>query len=181
MPLTPAQWPALKAHIAANTATIPYGDGPPVAINALPLTADAAMAIKDWYNGVAVPDFWVWRTSITEFEVTQQPSRTGTTFTWAGTGFISRSQGELTAWDRLFRLGCNPSLANVRQAFLDIMSGTGNAASNRTHLDIVARRKATYAEKLYATGTGGDTNATAGTMTFEGLLTGTDVENARNN
>jgi hypothetical protein len=68
----------------------------------------------------------------------------------------------------------------VRQAFADIFSGAGNAALNRTHLDVVARRKATNTEKLYATGTGADTNAGAGTMTFEGALTGPDVANARN-
>jgi hypothetical protein len=184
--LTPAQYPALKAHIAANTTTIPYGDGPPIAINALPLDADAAEAIKDWYNGVAVPDFWVWRTAIAKAEMVQQPSRTGTNFTWAGNGFITRSAGELAAWQELFGgagLGagaCNPALPNVRQAFADIFSGAGNAALNRTHLDVVARRKATNTEKLYATGTGADTNAGAGTMTFEGALTGPDVANARN-
>jgi hypothetical protein len=128
-------------------------------------------------NAVASPDFWVWRTSVEKKEIVQQVSRNATTFTWAGNGFIGRSQGEIDCWTQLFNttLTCNPSLPNVRQAFLDIFSGTGNAASNRTHLDIVSRRKASVIEKLFATGTGSDTSGGSGTMTFEGPLPFTDL------
>jgi hypothetical protein len=128
-------------------------------------------------NEDASPVFWVWRTSVEKKEIVQSVSRNSTTFTWAGNGFIGRSAGEIDCWNQLFNttLTCNPSLPNVRQAFIDIFSGTGNAALNRTHLDVVARRKARVVEKLFATGTGSDTAGGSGTMTFEGPLPFTDL------
>jgi hypothetical protein len=58
--LTTAQLQTLKTDIAANTATVLYG-GSQVAINTLPNNGDANFAIAAWYNGVAVPDYIVWR------------------------------------------------------------------------------------------------------------------------
>jgi hypothetical protein len=133
-------------------------------------------AIAHAYNAPADPTFWVWKTALTKEEVVGPPSEEGTTFTWAGNGFIGRSVGELTAWQELFSgetLITNPSFANVRQAFQDIFSGTGNAANNRTHLGIVMRRAATRAEQLFATGQG--TTTAPATMTFEGPLTYLDI------
>lgn len=170
MALTTAQLQALKTHIDAD----------PV-LAAQPNNSDGAFAIAAALNLPATPNFWVWRTSVEKKEIVSNVSRNGTSFTWAGNGFIARSQGEIDCWNQLFNstLTCNPSLPNVRQAFLDIFSGTGNAASNRTHLDAVSRRKATRAEKLFATGQGGDTAGTAGTLTFEGNLGYQDVQDAR--
>ena len=170
MALTSAQKTALNAHITASSD-----------LNVFPNTADGAFAIAALLNLDALPDFWVWRTSVTKREVVNQPSRTGTSFIWAGNGFITRSAGELECFNQLFNttLTCNPSLPNVRQAFIDIFSGVGNAALNRTHLDIVGRRKATRAEKLFATGTGLDTSAGAGTLTFDGAVSYQDVQDAR--
>lgn len=154
MQLTLPQLQAVKAWVEANAAAV-YEQS----------TADAM-------NAVVSPNFWVWRTSVTKHEAVAQPSPNGgTTFTWAGNGFIGRSVGELECWNQLFNstLTCNPSLANVRQAFSDIFSGSGNAAANRTHLLSVARRKATVAEKLLATGTG--TAGDPATMNAEGEIT----------
>jgi hypothetical protein len=68
----------------------------------------------------------------------------------------------------------NPSLANVRQAFADIFSGgTAPAPANRTHLLAIARRQATRAERLFATGT--VSTATPGFFTFEGAVTTNDL------
>ena len=168
--LTPTQLAALKADILADQS-----------LSSQPMNSDGAFAIAAVYNQNAAPDFWVWRTYVLKHEIVQQTSRNGTNFIWAGNGFITRSTGEQTAWHELFNsdLACNPSLLNVRQAFIDIFSGAGNAASNRTHLDAVSRRKATRAEKLFSTGTGLDTSAVAATMSFEGMLTYQDVEQAR--
>jgi hypothetical protein len=168
--LTPAQRTTLKAHIDASPD-----------LNVFPNNADGAFAIAALLNLDASPDFWVWRTSVSKREVVNQQSRTGTSFTWAGNGYITRSVGEQNCFDQLFNstLTCNPSLPNVRQAFTDIFSGTGNAAANRTHLDVVGRRKATRVEKLFATGTGADTSANAGTLTFEGAVSFQDVQDAR--
>lgn len=149
MQLSTAQLQTLKAWVIANAGSV------------------FEQSTANTLNGTASPDFWVWRTSVEKREVLYQPSPNGgTTFTFVGNGFITRSAGELECWNQLFNttLTCNPSLANVRQAFSDIFSGTGNAAANRTHLLSVARRKATIAEQLLATGTGSTASpATMGT------------------
>lgn len=169
MPLTPAQLTTLGNDIAANTATI---NG--VEIRNLAHTPDNAVAVRDWYVGQVSPDYWVWRTSVTEEEIT---STTGvdvanggaaTNWAWTGAGFITRSQGERDCWARIFRGGsCNPSLANVRQAFSDIISGgTAPAPANRNHMLVIAKRRASRIEKLLATGTG--SFASPAVMGFEG-------------
>lgn len=169
MGLTPSQLTALKADILAD----------PV-LSAQPQNSDGAFAIAAAYNLTVTPDFWVWRTRVSKNEITQQTSQDGTDFNWTGTGFITRSQGERDAWRELFDGGqVNPSLANVRTAFQDIFSGgTPPAPANRAHLLAVARRKATRAEKLFASGTG--STATPATMSFEGSLNYQDVQEARN-
>jgi len=166
--LSPEQLATLKAAIVADPT-----------LNSQPANSDGSFAIADALDVAASPDYWVWRTSVTKKEVVENASQDATTFTWAGNGFITRSVGELECWNQLFNsvLACNPSLPNVRQAFSDIFSGAGNAALNRTHLLIVARRKATRAEKLFATGTG--STASPATMTFEGKLTYQAVDAAR--
>lgn len=167
--MTNAQLLLLRADIAAD----------PI-LNAKPNTSDGAFDIAAAMNLAAALDFWVWRTAVPKNEFTNNTSVDGTTFTWVGNGFITRSAGEQTAWSQIFNgtNQVNPSLANVRQAFADIFSGTGNAAANRTHLSAIARRKATRAEKLLSTGTG--TTVAPGTMGYEGSVSYDDVLAARN-
>jgi hypothetical protein len=105
----------------------------------------------------ASPEFWVYRTRVHKSEFTNGTGPEGTTFSWTGTGFITRSVGERDAWRELFGTDgyCDPSLANVRQAFVDIFSGaTAPAPANRTHLAAVARKRASAFERIFATGTG---------------------------
>lgn len=169
MPLTPNQLAALKADIDADPA-----------FNALKGTTDGRYAIAAAYNLTAAPDFWVWRTYVTKSEVVNSTSPDGTTFNWTGNGFITRSSGELAAWENLWNASgsINASLPQVRQAFADIFSGSGNAAANRAHLLAVARRKATRGEKLFATGAG--STGTPATMAFEGTVYFSDVDAALN-
>lgn len=174
MALTQAQLVVLKADILASPDLVGF-----------PNNADGNFEIARLYNLAASPDFWVWRTSVPKHEIVSVQSTdadgvTTRSFIWAGNGFITRAAGEQAAWEELFNatLAVNAALPNVRQAFADIFSGTGNAASNRTHLLNVARRKATRAEKLFAAGTG--TAAVPGTMGFEGAVSYQDVETARN-
>ena len=166
---TDQQRAALKAEILAD----------PVLASA-PNTPDGADAIAKAMNASAAPDFWVWRTSVSKSEMTNTIGPEGTTFNWVGAGFITRSAGEQAAWRELFGAAdsVNASRANVRQAFADIFSGTGNAAANRTHLLAVARRKASRAEKLFAAGTG--STASPATMSVEGSISIQDVEESRN-
>lgn len=167
--MTPNQLATLKADILADPALAPLAGSP-----------DGRFAIAAAYNVTATPDFWVWKTYITKSEVVSATSGDNTTFTWVGNGFITRSAGEIAAWENLWNASgsINAALPQVRQAFSDIFSGTGNAASNRAHLAAIARRKATRGEKLLAGGSG--STGSPATMGFEGAVTAADVENALN-
>lgn len=179
MQLSTAQLQTLKADLAANANTVLVG-GVATAISAVPRNGDTAFAVAAWYNLAASPDFWVWKSSVSKGELVQVTSVDGTNFNWSGNGFITRSAGEQAAWREIFNGtgACNPSLPNVRQAFADIFSGTGNAAANRTHLLAIARRKASAAEKLFTTGTG--STGSPGVMGPEGGLSVTNVDDAWN-
>jgi hypothetical protein len=168
MALTTAQLQALKADIAADPA-----------LKDLPRNSDSAFAIADAYNLPANPDFWVWKTTLRKIDVVSETGPDGTVFSWSS--YIARSAAEQNAWAQNWNstLTVNPSLPQVRAAFADIFSGSNNnAPATRTHLLAMARRKATRAEKLFATGTG--TAATPATLTFEGALRFSDVEQAWN-
>jgi hypothetical protein len=181
--LTTAQLQTLKADLTANAGTVPI-NGIPTAISAVPHGPDNAAAVAAWYNQPAAPDYYVWRTSVTEAEyvgtsgVDVANGGAATVWSWTGAGFITRAQGERDAWNRLFVSGfANPSLANVRQAFADILSGgTATGPANQNHPPTVSKRKATAAEKLFAAGTG--SFGAPATMAFEGSLSYADVINA---
>jgi hypothetical protein len=166
--LSNAQLQALKADVAADAT-----------LAGLAHTADNAFFVAAAYNMAATPDYYVWRTNVTEAEYVGNSgvdvANANAATTWSWTAFIARSAGEQTGWSRMFAPGSvNPSLANIRQGLADIFSGTANnAASQRNHLLVQSRRKATRAEKLFAAGTGAF--ATPSTMVFEGALTYDDV------
>jgi hypothetical protein len=173
--LTTAQLQALKTDITVTKASVVY-DGQTLLQW---WNAGDDQKLADFYNQAASPAFWVWKTRVSKDELTNGVGPEGTTFTWVGNGFITRSAGEQAAWRELFSVDgtVDPSQANVRQAFADIFSGTGNAAANRTHLLAMSRRLSTYGEALYATGTG--STAAPATLTFRGQITGTDVGQSR--
>lgn len=173
--MTPAQLQVLKTDITVTRASTVYQGQTLLQW----WNAGDDITLAEFYNQTASPDFWAWRTSVSQDELTNSTGPDGTTFTWVGNGFITRSAGEQAAWRELFGRsgGVNAALSQVRQAFQDIFSGTGNAAANRTHLAAVARRKVRYIEQLFATGTG--STGSPAVMTFEGTITGTDVGQAR--
>lgn len=173
MLLTTAQLTTLKTHITAS------GD-----LNTFPNDSDGDAAIAALMNldsttGPDAGNFWVWKTGLTKREITQDTSPDGTTFIWNGNGFIGRTTQELISWQELFGISgsVDASRSNIRAAFTDIFSGTGNAAANRAHLLSIARRKASRAEHLFATGTG--STASPGIMGPQGDLTGANVQAAR--
>ena len=163
--LSVTQLTTLKADILAD----------PI-LAAQPNNSDGAFAIAAAYNLPAAVDYWVWRSFVSQEECVGATSVDSTNWSW--TSYISRSQGERDVWREMFADtgGINPSRANVRQGLQDIFSGAGGAAQ-RTHLLAVARRKATRAEKLFATGTG--STGLPGTMAFEGSISFGDVEAAK--
>lgn len=88
------------------------------------------------------------------------------------------SVGKARIWDWLSRLGTiNASQANVRAGIEAAWVGTQADLAVRAAVFGHCKRGATRAEKLLASGTGSD--ASPGTMTFEGALTSEDVQAAR--
>lgn len=170
MALSPAEQARLRADIAADPT-----------LGALPHTTASADEICAAYNATATPPYWVYKTTLSKEEIVGVTSVEGTAFIWTGNGFIGRANGELVAWQELFAGergpgSCNPSLVNVRQAFSDIFSGVGNAASNRTHIANVWRRLATRLEQLFAGTPGNGTTGTPATMTVQGPLTPSEAD-----
>jgi hypothetical protein len=158
MPLTPAQLTALQASIAADST-----------LSALPHDDDSAFTIAAAYNQLASPAFRVWRSDIPTKDVKK-------VIVW--TEYIGRSVGERDAFTLMISNGVvNAADANVRQGFNDIFSGP-SGVTTRANLTALAKRDATRAEKLFATGTGSD--AAPATMTFEGTLSYRDVVDAWN-
>lgn len=135
--------------------------------------ANAARALGDTVTLTAVldtpanPVFVVERTSITRHEILTGTSSTGSTFQWAGAGYITRSQGERDAFREMFNSTgtVNPSLPSIKAAFNDIFSGAGGA-SNRAHITAMSKRSATFLERVFVTGTG--TDAVPGSLVVEG-------------
>jgi hypothetical protein len=162
--LTPEQQAIVVADIADD----------PV-LSQLPQNSDGASAAAVAYNVLASPDYWVWRTAVTEDTLLNEVSPDGTTFNFQGNGFITRSAGEHATWARMFgiRGTINPSLPHVRGALADILSGIGNAAANRTHCLAHGRRLASRIEHLLATGAG--STSTPATMGYEGPITWPEI------
>jgi hypothetical protein len=162
MALLPSQFAVLKASIAADPLLAPLSND---------LQGDR-QKIADAYNAQAVPDFWVFRTRITNEEIGD--AMNGTEITGLSSLQMQRLQ-VLAAYS-----GGTQSAARAdrRAAFDQVFSGAGGATT-RASLAVTWRRLATRAEKLFATiGTGaiGD----PATMAFEGNLTQTEVQQARN-
>ena len=156
--LTTTQLQTLKADIAAD----------PI-LDALPKTSDGAFEIAIAYNLAADPVYVVWKTDLPTSECKKA-------MVW--TEFIARSVGERDAWQFMLSNGTiNPSDVNVRQGIQDMFSGPGGAET-RAALVAISKRSATRAEKLFAEGVGSD--ASPGTMTFEGNLSYQTVMQAWN-
>ena len=165
--LTSTQITILRVDILADSA-----------FASVPRTSDGDETIADAYNAIVAPDYWVWRTRVTQSEIVGDISVDATSWSW--TLFINRSQGERDGWREMFADtgAVNASRANVRQGFIDIFSGASGAAQ-RTHLLAMGRRKATRGEKLFAAGAG--STLAPSTLSFEGLISGSDVSQARAN
>lgn len=158
MPLTSAQKSTLKAAILANPTW-----------NAYPNTPDGNFALAGVLNTGASPAFVLWKSNVPTAECKKA-------MVW--TEFIGRTAGEREAWTFMLSNGfINAADVNVRQGIADIFSGASGAQS-RANLLAIAKRNATEAEKILATGTG--SNAEPAVASFEGNLSYADVQDARN-
>jgi hypothetical protein len=203
MPLTNAQQAALKADIAANNSQLTIGTAPPTAIKDLPNTGDINVEIANWYNGVASPDFNVFRSSVSMDDVYDQ-------VVWAN--FTPQDVPDATALWTNRSLACQGKQFNVQimlqgrtsfnatkinqraglnDATTNIPSGAAGASKSGGWAGIlgILRRLANRIEKLFAIQTsgvgvtGGDAlgaTTNPALMAFEGFITGNDVTAARN-
>lgn len=155
--LTSAQNQALAAYITAD----------PV-LSAYPHTGDGAWEIAVKLNAPATPDFIVWRTSVSQDEIMQNG------FDW--TRVNNLSVGSARCWEWLFdntSSSINPSKASVRAGIDEVWKGTAADLAVRAAVYVHCKRKASVAEKLFATGTG--TDAAPALLVYEGALAYTDV------
>lgn len=168
MSLTASQLATLKAAIVSEPTW-----------NALPNNDDGNAALAAVLNQTAVPDFIVYKTTLSRHEILTGASLEGTVFTWTGGAYITRSQGERDAFREIFNStgAVDPRLPSIIAAFNDIFSGAGGA-TNRAHIAAISKRKATYAEKVLATGTG--SLASPASLTLDGPISSTDINTARN-
>jgi hypothetical protein len=160
MALLPSQYAALKAAILADPA-----------LAALPANEDGAFAIAAAFNSNATPDFWVYKTSVSNEAIGD--AMNGTEIA----GLLNLPMQRLQVLAAYSGGTQNPSRADRRAAFDQVFSGAGGAMT-RASLAVLWRRLATRAEKLYATGAG--STGSPATMTFEGSLTFAEVLSARN-
>lgn len=162
--LTPAQLPALKTFINATPA-----------LAAIPNTTDGAFEVAQLLNLPAVPDYFVWRTSQSIVEVMQNG------FDW--TRVDNLTVGKARIWEFMSAANIlNPSLPNVRAGFIACFGTAGDLATRQAIFNH-CERLATVAEKIYAVGSGTHTNDQGvgpSTMVFEGPVSYTEVQSARN-
>lgn len=161
--LTPAQLTALHSDLTTNTNTVTIA-GTTVAIDAAPQTMGAAYAIALWYSQLASPTFIVWRNDLTTQDINESVS-------WAEV--IALTTNMLLAFEALKNQTLiDASVASIRAAFGDIFP-VASAPNSNAGLLAVAKRSATYIEKLLASGTG--TSGSPATLGYQGGLEATDI------
>ena len=155
MALTLSQQATLKTYIENNATWMAY-----------PHNSDGAFQIADDLQADSNPIYIVWRSSVSEDEITGDTSSEATVWDWPE--FIGLTVGEQGGYSRMFRNGSvDASKPNVRQGFADIFNGP-SGADQRAHMLAIAKRTANLLEELFSTGTG--STITPGTMEVEGSI-----------
>ena len=158
MALTTEQLQTLKAAIAAET--------DPTFVEYRTNGDNGGMAA--FYNEASNPAFVVWRTSVSQDEITQNG------FDWVRVDNLSI--GKARIWEWLFdnpQRAINPSKLNVRAGIDECWKGTAPDLAVRAAVYVHCKRAATRAEQILATGIG--TDAVPGSFTFEGQITISDI------
>ena len=158
--LTPAQQATLKTDILADQT-----------FAALPHNSDGAYVIAEAYKVVVVPEYTVWRSSVTWDEIMEN----GMDFTRVD-NLTNGSKWRI--WEWLFKNSknsINPSKLNHRAGIDATWVGTQADLAVRASVYTHCKRPANRAEKLFATGGTGSV-ADPATMTFEGNLSYQEVQ-----
>lgn len=163
--LTNAQLETLAADIAAD----------PV-FSTLPPGPDSSFFIAEEYGKIATPDYIVWRTDVERGQIYHLTSPEGTTWSWQT--YKAQGVAEQNAWTQMFSADmANFALPNLRAGVSAIFTGSAQANAQAAHCLAIGKRRANRGEKLFAAGAG--TLVAPSVMTFEGLLTYQEVEQAR--
>ena len=160
--MTPAQLQTLKAYIAADQVLAAY-----------PQNTDGAYDIAIKLNLTAVPDYIVWRTSVSQDEIMLNG------FDW--TRVDNLSVGAARVWQWMFDNGgkaFNPSKVNIRAGVDQVWKGTAPDLAVRAVVYTHCKRSASVFEKIFASGSG--TDASPSTMALESPVSYQDVMTARN-
>lgn len=139
--LTPEQVVVFKAALQAET--------DPVLVEYR--TNGQTPHIKQWYDAAAAPDYIVWKTSVTQDEITQNG------FDWVQVD--SLTVGKARIWEWLFdnqQTAINPSKVNVRAGIDEAWTGTTAMLAVRAAVYVHCKRPASRIEKLFSTGSGTD-------------------------
>ena len=151
--LTPAQLLTLKAAILAET------NAGLVALR----DAGATGAMAEWLN-TTHPTFIVWKDRLTLADVREA---------WTWTEIDSLTQPKQFQFTQMFASGAvDVGKAAIRQGLQDIFAGAALAIS-RAAIIAAAKRPATRAEAIFATGTG--SFGSPGVLTFSGAVSDYDV------
>lgn len=194
MPLTAAQSAALRADIAAD----------PV-LSLLPKEGDSSYTIADAYNALAAPDFMVWRPDVPVRALID----TFNFAAFTPTDTVPESNVDQASLQRFLarilviqtkqmnlqlmlqgRETLDATLANVRaglrDALIQVPAGVNGASvvvagSSAVTALTACTRRATRAEKLFATSTATTGTVTAAIMGYVGNISPADVDIARAN
>ena len=158
--MTPEQLQTLKIAVLADQALVAIGRNDTELARVLNLPSA----------------FYGYRTDLTRAQIYRNASPEGTEWDW--NVFRQQSPSEQGAWKEMFmgEDGSNTadfSRPNVRAGVDKIFQGTGAVAAQRTHVANMAKRIATVAEKMLATGNG--TAQAPGTFGFEGTISINDI------
>lgn len=166
MTLTSTQLVTLKDHIVANTDQ--------TVIDAL--AEGNNNAIRDWYNTDASPNFWVFRSFVSDMDLKESA------IDW--TEHLALTLVELAVFEKLIAGGgFNPENENVRNGLAAIFAGGFQANTRNAILDLAARL-ATEAETVFATtatgpaGGDGSAKTQAAIAVVEGNLSTQDIRDA---
>jgi hypothetical protein len=160
--LTTAQLQALKAAIDAD----------PV-LSAQPNTNVGNSVIAQTLNAPALPEFIVWRNSVTTDEVGNAVNYV------AVEAMTDANRNRINTFYTMNPSSFSPVRSDVRSYWDNTFSGAlgGQGAATRAALDALWRRAANGVEKILATGTG--TTVSPAVLGYEGTITPDEIEQAR--
>jgi len=130
---------------------------------ALPKNRDGAYEIVPVLDQLSSPDFYVWRSNITQDEIVEAG------IDWTQVDNLNNGQARI--WEWLFdnsSSSIDPSRLAVRNAISECWKGTAAKVAVATTVLGYCKRKATHLEKLFATGTG--SLEVPATMVVEGSI-----------